>query len=1450
LADYTVSVDIEAKKAIDGINKINKEFQNTAKAVESVEKTSSNMSTKMNKSFSGLATNLTAMSVGFLAVRQAISDVIGAINTFTSASIKMKQALMAVQTVAKNQGQDIDYLNKSIKNLGSDGQVSIASLSNAMKNLLSKGYTTEMATQMLESTKAIAFFSRQGTYDMSTAIERFSEGIKNEMSMLTDSAGATKNLVNIWGDYAKSIGVGANSLSNAQKIQAEYNYFVNEGNKFMQTYKENVNGVMGAQSRFTAELELTKASIGDMLVGFSSGLMNSISNLLPQIRLLLNPMGSLGEATDKLISLNKDYKDVSDILAKSQDNLTEAEKRNLQVRQAQLKTQIVEFTNSYKDATDKLLKNDVWQSISTGSKTELQNALAYRKIWDDVNKIIEGIRDKTIEEKKGLKEIDKIFKEAPKSLLTGQKFNYLGVLNLEKAEETINRIKNDVSKYDITISQFNNNMNTVIDTWVKGIESGATTVEEASKMFADYPEIIKAIRDEYQKSKTAIEGGIGKNKSEIAKSDIVKGDNTNIPKTEKINYIEYLDIELKYNNKDLNEALNELQTEIQKNVEKYGSKEMTLSQVISGYAKVGKSTGLNEDQQKQLDYLQKLYDTELKIKEDINQKELENSKIIEIKTNTYQQYITDVLKDDDNLKHILDKQNEGLKLDDTELKYAKQKSIEYRNIANNIDTKTEKTKEDNELWLNSIKLAKELENIFKQDLIKDYEFILEKHSAGLELSEIEKNTLKEVSKNSYENAMILEKQGITTKEQLKLFSKELSLHKDIEDIFRKEEEALKKQIEYNEKLNKEIDDTLKSYNEINKELEDIQQNQSEGIFEDTFKYVQNNIGGIGGSIQNIIKGQQEYTDTLNETKIKEAEILALKEKYKSELGDIKQIEIELIELRNKDIKTEADAKRIEELTEKLKDYKNEVKTLSSEMDKLNTKSQNALNNMIKAFQDIGDIATKVINKIVDTGDIWEGVETGLQSMVSSIPIVGGLLSGLVDNLITTKAEADKWKKQVEALQNEINNLNKEIANLNNQYSNLGKKINDLVSSKEKEKLNTLNKQLDIYKQQLTYQKDLTKQIETQKDVIDNINKSGYEKNIADAITKLENLQTEGVFNLNVKEDIQALIGAYGQLKETAINRGLDTVDLDTKIASLKGGMLEAEFRTGSLAPQSEQSELISDILTGVDSYTQQNNSELINANNNLWILQDQLANSEIVSSEMRDYLLSLGVNSDTLNNIEATIGEATLLSLQDLKNLQSELYTTLANIDTEIYNVQIEQANLLAEISQKQSELIGKQTALNEIQSKPVNEGVKPGTAIGALGGAALGFAVGGPIGALIGGIGGALFGGLFHDGGVIGSDGLPDRIINNDLKSDEHMIVAKEGERVLTEDQNKVFESIATPDYATETTDNITKENKTENKDKSVYISTVNIYNYEATLQDEDRDSRIQLNRIFSGAE
>ncbi len=48
------------------------------------------------------------------------------------------------------------------------------------------------------------------------------EGIKNENSILVDNAGVTKNVAKMWEDYAKKIGVTTTSLTQAQKVQAEY----------------------------------------------------------------------------------------------------------------------------------------------------------------------------------------------------------------------------------------------------------------------------------------------------------------------------------------------------------------------------------------------------------------------------------------------------------------------------------------------------------------------------------------------------------------------------------------------------------------------------------------------------------------------------------------------------------------------------------------------------------------------------------------------------------------------------------------------------------------------------------------------------------------------------------------------------------------------------------------------------------------------------------------------------------------------------------------------------------------------------------------------------------------------------------------------------------------------------------------------------------------------------
>ena len=99
---------------------------------------------------------------------------------------------------------------------------SAAAAATAFKNLLSRGYTLDQATNTIRRLKDAAAFGRQASYGLADAVVSATEGIKNENSVLVDNAGVTKNVAKMWEDYAKARGVATASLTQGQKVEAEY----------------------------------------------------------------------------------------------------------------------------------------------------------------------------------------------------------------------------------------------------------------------------------------------------------------------------------------------------------------------------------------------------------------------------------------------------------------------------------------------------------------------------------------------------------------------------------------------------------------------------------------------------------------------------------------------------------------------------------------------------------------------------------------------------------------------------------------------------------------------------------------------------------------------------------------------------------------------------------------------------------------------------------------------------------------------------------------------------------------------------------------------------------------------------------------------------------------------------------------------------------------------------
>ena len=215
-----------------------------------------------------------------------------------NAASEAQSAWTGLYSIVDGTGKSFAEAKGFIEEYISDGLVPLSNATTAYKNLAARGYSTKQIEGTLTALKDAASFGRQASYSLGDAITSATEGLKNENSILVDNAGVTKNVAKMWDEYAESIGTTANNLTQAQKIQAEYNGIMQE-TKFQTgdaaTYANTFAGRTAQLS--TAFLNL-KTAVGKVVAPIASTFipvivtaMNAITKFLNKIQQLLSVFG-------------------------------------------------------------------------------------------------------------------------------------------------------------------------------------------------------------------------------------------------------------------------------------------------------------------------------------------------------------------------------------------------------------------------------------------------------------------------------------------------------------------------------------------------------------------------------------------------------------------------------------------------------------------------------------------------------------------------------------------------------------------------------------------------------------------------------------------------------------------------------------------------------------------------------------------------------------------------------------------------------------------------------------------------------------------------------------------------------------------------------------------------------------------------------------------------------
>lgn len=248
-----------------------------------------------------------AMAVVFVA-RQVVNYGRAAVQT----AADMANAFIGLESIINGQGRSLQQAKDFLREYTRDGLIPITAATAAYKNLLLRGYDDSQIVDILNRLKDSSAFARQGQLSMGEAVQRATEGLKNEISTLVDNAGVTENVAAMWRKYAEQIGTTANMLTIAQKREAEYQGIMHE-TRFQ----------VGDAARLAGTYSGQLAALGVSFMNLRTAVGNTIIPILRQVMPIIKAaVDALTVFFNRLATLVNQFFGTSIGLAQTEQSVT------------------------------------------------------------------------------------------------------------------------------------------------------------------------------------------------------------------------------------------------------------------------------------------------------------------------------------------------------------------------------------------------------------------------------------------------------------------------------------------------------------------------------------------------------------------------------------------------------------------------------------------------------------------------------------------------------------------------------------------------------------------------------------------------------------------------------------------------------------------------------------------------------------------------------------------------------------------------------------------------------------------------------------------------------------------------------------------------------------------------------------------------------------------------
>ncbi len=250
-----------AKKKLKEIESQNKELENSNKGLEN----------------SWIAVAATATI--------ALNGIINSIKSATEEYKAHEQAMSSLQNVADYTGQSMDDLSGIMEKY--EGIMTKSDLATTIKNFTLMGMKAEETEKMIEALTNSAIRNRNANYTVSEAVRVASEGYRQGLSTLSDSAGVTENLSVMLDNYAQSIGKTASQLTETEKNQAYLNRTMYAAQPFAGAMEDYLDSLAGKQGEYSQSMRETQVAFAEAmeptlttLLELGTGILNILNNLI------------------------------------------------------------------------------------------------------------------------------------------------------------------------------------------------------------------------------------------------------------------------------------------------------------------------------------------------------------------------------------------------------------------------------------------------------------------------------------------------------------------------------------------------------------------------------------------------------------------------------------------------------------------------------------------------------------------------------------------------------------------------------------------------------------------------------------------------------------------------------------------------------------------------------------------------------------------------------------------------------------------------------------------------------------------------------------------------------------------------------------------------------------------------------------------------------------------